>query len=100
MRSERLRLVTAARRIAAEAVGTAMLVAAVVGSGIMAQRLATDPAVALLANTLATGGVLVAILLVFGPVSGAHLNPVVTLFLAMTRDLTPQLAAGYVIAQI
>jgi glycerol uptake facilitator-like aquaporin len=99
MRAERVH-VTASRRIAAEAVGTAMLVAAVVGSGIMAQRLATDPAVALLANTLATGGVLVAILLVFGPVSGAHLNPVVTLFLAMTRDLTPQLAAGYVIAQI
>lgn len=67
---------TPARRLTAEALGTALLVAAVVGSGIMAQRLTGDRAVALLANTLATGGALVAILLVFGPISGAHLNPV------------------------
>ncbi len=92
--------VTTTRRIAAEAVGTALLVAAVVGSGIMAQRLATDPAVALLANTLATGGALVAILLVFGPISGAHLNPAVTLSLAATRELAPTLAAGYIVAQV
>ena len=100
MRSQSVRVVTAARRIAAEAVGTALLVAAVVGSGIMAQRLATDPAVALLANTLATGGVLVAVLLVVGPISGGHLNPAVTLCMAATKDLTPQLAAGYIVAQI
>jgi glycerol uptake facilitator-like aquaporin len=100
MRSERLRLVTASRRIAAEAVGTALLVAAVVGSGIMAQRLAADPAVALLANTLATGGALVAILLVFGPISGAHLNPAVTIYMAATKELSPRLAAGYVLAQV
>jgi glycerol uptake facilitator-like aquaporin len=92
--------VTTSRRIAAEAVGTALLVAAVVGSGIMAQRLATDPAVALLANTLATGGALVAILLVFGPISGAHLNPAVTLSLAAKRELAPGLAAGYIVAQV
>ena len=66
------------RRLAAEAIGTALLVAAVIGSGIMAQRLTADRAVALLANTVATGGALVAILLIFGPISGAHLNPAVT----------------------
>jgi glycerol uptake facilitator-like aquaporin len=66
----------------------------------MAQRLATDPAVALLANTLATGGALVAILLVFGPVSGAHLNPAVTMYMAATKDLSPQIAAGYIVAQV
>lgn len=92
--------VTAARRIVAEALGTAMLVAAVVGSGIMAQQLTRDPAVALLANTLATGSALVAILLVFGPISGAQLNPVVTACMALTRDLSPALAAGYVAAQL
>jgi glycerol uptake facilitator-like aquaporin len=93
-------LATPSRRIVAEAVGTALVVAAVVGSGIMAQRLATDPAVALLANTIATGGALVAILLIFGPVSGAHLNPAVTVVMAATRGLTPRLAAAYVVAQI
>lgn len=91
---------TAARKLVAEGLGTALLVAAVVGSGIMAQRLANDPAVALLANTLATGGALVAILLVFGPISGAHLNPAVTMCMAATKDLTPQLAAGYIVVQI
>jgi glycerol uptake facilitator-like aquaporin len=92
--------VTTSRKLAAEAVGTALLVAAVVGSGIMAQRLAIDPGVALLANTLATGGALVAILLVFGPISGAHLNPAVTLALAVKREVAPRLAAGYIVAQI
>ncbi len=75
-----------ARRVAAEGVGTALLLAAVVGSGIMAQRLAGgNVAVALLANTLATGGALLAIILAFGPISGAHLNPVVTLADAWRR---------------
>jgi glycerol uptake facilitator-like aquaporin len=81
-------------------VGTALLVAAVIGSGIMAQRLATDPAVALLANTIATGAALVAILLVFGPISGAHLNPAVTLSLAVMKQIAPRLAIAYVVAQI
>jgi glycerol uptake facilitator-like aquaporin len=92
--------VTAARKLVAEGLGTALLVAAVIGSGIMAQQLAKDPAAALLCNTIATGGALVAILLMFGPISGAHLNPAVTVCMAVTRDLTPRLAAGYVIVQV
>ena len=68
------------RRVVAEAVGTAFLLAAVVGSGIMGERLAGgNVAVALLANTLATGAALVALILTFGPISGAHFNPAVTL---------------------
>jgi glycerol uptake facilitator-like aquaporin len=71
---------TRARRIAAEAVGTAFLLAAVVGSGIMGERLAGgNVAIALLANTLATGAMLVTLILTFGPISGAHFNPAVTL---------------------
>lgn len=89
------------RRAVAEALGTALLVAAVIGSGIMAARLAgPDAAVALLANTVATGGALVALLLTFGPVSGAHLNPAVTIYLAATRALGGRDAAVYVAAQI
>src|SRR5262245_7540366 len=68
------------RRVVAEAVGTAMLLAAVVGSGIMADRLSGgNQAIALLANTIATGAALVALILTFGPISGAHFNPAVTL---------------------
>jgi glycerol uptake facilitator-like aquaporin len=93
-------LATPSRRLVAEALGTALIVAAVVGSGIMAQKLTTDHAVALLANTIATGGALIAILLIFGPISGAHLNPAVTVAMAATKDITPRLAAGYVVAQI
>jgi glycerol uptake facilitator-like aquaporin len=71
---------TIARRMAAEAVGTSLLLAAVVGSGIMGERLAAgNVAVALLANTVATGAALVALILTFGPISGAHFNPAVTL---------------------
>lgn len=92
--------VTLGRKLVAEGLGTALLVAAVVGSGIMAQTLARDPAVALLCNTLATGGALVAILLMFGPISGAQLNPAVTVCMAVTRDLTPRTAAGYIAVQI
>jgi glycerol uptake facilitator-like aquaporin len=92
--------VTAGRKLVAEGLGTLLLVAAVVGSGIMAQQLAKDPAAALLCNTIATGAALVAILLMFGPVSGAHLNPAVTVVMAMTRDLTPRMAAGYIVVQI
>lgn len=93
--------VTLARRLVAEGLGTALLVAAVVGSGIMAQRLAGDAvAVALLANTIATGGALIALILTFGPISGAHFNPVVTLCFAATRDLSRRDAATYIAAQI
>jgi len=99
VRSERVRVVTT-RGIAAEAIGTALLVAAVIGSGIMAERLTGDRAVALLANTIATGGALVAILLIFGPISGAHLNPAVTLCMAALKLQTPWSAAGYIAAQI
>jgi glycerol uptake facilitator-like aquaporin len=99
VRTERVQ-VTLARRLVAEGVGTALLVAAVVGSGIMAQALAHDPAVALLCNTIATGAALVAILLVFGPVSGAQLNPAVSASLAFTRDLGPGDAASYAVVQV
>src|SRR5688500_506842 len=68
-----------ARRAAAEALGSALLLATVVGSGIMAERLCADDGLALLANSLATGAGLVALILAFGPVSGAHFNPAVTL---------------------
>jgi glycerol uptake facilitator-like aquaporin len=91
---------TIARKLVAEGLGTALLVAAVVGSGIMAQRLTHDPALVLLCNTIATGGALLAILLAFGPISGAQLNPAVTISMAVTRDITPRVAAGYVAVQI
>lgn len=89
------------RACAAEALGTAMLLAAVVGSGIMAERLSGgNDGVALLANAIATGGALVALILTFGPVSGAQFNPVVTLALAL-RGLFPwPRVPAYLIAQI
>ncbi len=90
----------AARKLIAEGLGTALLVATVVGSGIMAQQLAQDPAIRLLCNSIATGGALLALLLVFGPVSGAHLNPAVTISLMMARALPLRIGAGYVAAQI
>ena len=89
------------RRLVAEFVGTGFLVAAVVGSGIMAERLANgNVALALLANTIATGAVLVALILTFGPISGAHFNPVVTLADAMEGGLPWSHGSAYVIAQI
>ena len=90
-----------ARRLAAEALGTAFLLAAVVGSGIMGERLAGgNVAIALLANTLATGAALVVLISIFGPISGAHFNPAVTLFFALRREIAPGLGALYVAAQI
>lgn len=87
--------------MAAEAVGTALLLAAVVGSGIMAERLAGgNVAVALLANALATGSALVVLILVFGPISGAHFNPVVTLVFALRRELPRSEALSYTLAQV
>jgi glycerol uptake facilitator-like aquaporin len=92
---------TYGRRCVAEAVGTAFLLAAVVGSGIMGDRLAGgNVAVALLANTLATGAALVALILTFGPISGAHLNPAVTLADASQGGLSWREASGYIAAQI
>ena len=78
-----------ARRIAAEALGTALLLATVVGSGIMAQRLAGgNVALALLGNTLPTGAILIVLILIFGPVSGAHFNPAVSLAFALRGETT------------
>jgi glycerol uptake facilitator-like aquaporin len=89
------------RRAVAEAVGTALLLAAVVGSGIMGERLAGgNVAIALLANTLATGAALVALILAFGPVSGAHFNPVVTLADATQRGLAWTSVPAYLAAQV
>ena len=90
-----------ARRATAEAIGTALLLAAVVGSGIMGERLAGgNVALALLANSLATGAVLVALIHAFGPVSGAHFNPVVTLAFATRNALSWKEAGGYLFAQV
>src|SRR5919107_5252174 len=88
------------RRITAELIGTAMLLAAVIGSGIMGERLANgNVAIALLANTLATGAALVAIIFTFGPISGAHLNPAVSFCDAIEGGLAWRDLPGYVIAQ-
>jgi len=89
------------RRAAAEFVGTAFLLAAIVGSGIMGVNLASgNTAVALLANSLATGAVLVALLLTFGPVSGAHFNPLVTMSEALRRSLEWKAVPAYLLAQV
>src|SRR5713101_2033753 len=88
------------RRLAAEALGTALLVATVVGSGIMAETLTKDVALALLGNTLPTGAILVVLITILGPISGAHFNPAVTLVFALKRDLAPRDALLYVAAQV
>lgn len=89
------------QRGAVEAVGTAFLLAAVVGSGIMGERLAQgNTAIALLANSLATGGALVALIVSAGPISGAHFNPAVTLMLAIRRQMPWADVPVYVIAQL
>jgi len=89
------------RRLAAEALGTALLLAVVVGSGIMGERLAGgNDAIALLGNTLATGAGLVVLITIFGPLSGAHFNPAVTLAFALRRELPWRLAAAYVAVQL
>ncbi|OWO93321.1 aquaporin family protein [Rhizobium esperanzae] len=87
------------RRLVAEAFGTATLVATVVGSGIMATSLTADTGLALLGNTLATGAMLVVLITVLGPVSGAHFNPAVSLVFAMSRSLPKRDFGGYVLAQ-
>jgi len=88
------------RRLAAEALGTGILVATVVGSGIMAETLTKDVALALLCNTLPTGAILVVLITVLGPISGAHFNPAVTLVFAGKRELPVNEAVLYAVAQI
>src|SRR5580692_11462540 len=91
---------TLPRRIVAEFLGTGFLIAAVVGSGIMGEHLAGgNVAIALLANTIATGAALAALILTFGPISGAHLNPAVTIVDAIERGVSWTVAACYVPAQ-
>ena len=91
---------TLTRRVASEAIGTALLLAAVVGSGIMGERLAGgNVAIALLANTIATGAALVALILAFGPISGAHFNPALTLADAVQGGLAWRDVPAYLAAQ-
>jgi glycerol uptake facilitator-like aquaporin len=91
---------TLSRRLFAECLGTLLLVATVVGSGIMAETLTKDMALALLANTLPTGAILVVLITILGPVSGAHFNPAVTMVFAFRREIGVPEASGYIIAQI
>ncbi len=88
------------RRLAAEGLGTAFLLAGVVGSGIMAQRLTEDVALALLANAVATGAILVVLITTLGPISGAHFNPAVTVAMALRRRIGSRAAGAYVVVQI
>lgn len=89
------------RRLAAELIGTAGLLATVVGSGIMGESLAAgNTAIALLANAIATGAILVVLITGLGPLSGAHFNPAVTLAFVLRREITRRDAAYYVIAQV
>ena len=89
------------RKLLAETLGTALLLSIVIGSGIMGQILAGgNTAVALLGNTLATGAGLIVLITIFGPISGAHFNPVVTAAFAARRDISPTLALAYVLAQV
>ena len=90
-----------ARKLVAEALGTLMLLATVVGSGIMAENLADgNDAVALLGNTLATGAILAVLITMLAPISGAHFNPAVTLSFLFRREIGPGMAAAYVGVQI
>lgn len=89
------------QKLLAEALGTAILLATVVGSGIMAARLADgNTAIALLGNTIPTGAILVVLITIFGPVSGAHFNPAVSLAFLLRKEITPALAGAYVTAQV
>lgn len=89
------------RRLAAEALGTAFLLMTVVGSGIMGERLAGgNVALALLGNTLATGAALVVLISIFGPLSGAHFNPAVTLYFALRVEIRLKMVVAYTVAQV
>ena len=90
-----------ARELVAEALGTALLLATVVGSGIMAEQLAGgNVAIALLGNTIPTGAILVVLITLLGPISGAHFNPVVSLVFALRKELLPREAVLYIAAQV
>ena len=94
-------MISLSRRLFAEWFGTMMLVATVVGSGIMAEQLAGgNVAIALLGNTIATGAILVVLITVLGPLSGAHFNPAVSFAFALRREITPKIAALYATWQI
>ncbi len=88
------------RRLVAEGLGTAFLVGTVVGSGIMADSLTDDTALALLGNTIPTGAILVVLITILGPISGAHFNPAVSLVFALRRELSWLQASGYMLAQV
>lgn len=88
------------RRLAAEALGTGLLVATVVGSGVMAETLSRDVGLQLLANTLPTGAILVVLITIFGPVSGAHFNPAVSLVFTLQGGLLRREFGPYVAAQV
>ena len=88
------------RRLVAEALGTAFLVCTVVGSGIMADKLSDDVAVSLLGNTIPTGAILVVLITMFGPISGAHFNPAVTLAFTLRKDIPVAEAVPYIVVQI
>jgi glycerol uptake facilitator-like aquaporin len=89
------------QRLLAEGLGTAMLLTTVIGSGIMGERLADgNVAIALLANTLATGAILVVLITMFGPVSGAHFNPAVTAVFLFRKEVEPPAALAYIMAQV
>lgn len=89
------------RKLTAEAIGTALLLATVVGSGIMAENLAGgNVALALLGNTIPTGAILVVLILMFGPISGAHFNPAVTVAFAIRKDISVATASLYIAVQI
>lgn len=88
------------RRAVAELLGTGLLVATVVGSGIMAETLTKDTALALLGNTLPTGAILVVLITILGPISGAHFNPAVTLVFALKREMNTRDGVFYVGAQV
>jgi glycerol uptake facilitator-like aquaporin len=88
------------RRLVAELLGTLILVATVVGSGIMAERLTHDTALALLGNTLPTGAILVVLITILGPISGAHFNPAVSLVFMLKRELSAAEGVAYAITQV
>src|SRR5271165_2743716 len=89
------------QKLVAETLGTAFLLATVVGSGIMAAKLAGgNIAVALLGNTIPTGAILIVLILIFGPISGAHMNPAVSIPFALRGELPPRTLGLYVVAQL
>ena len=91
---------TLSRRLFSEALGTCLLVATVVGSGIMATKLTQDVGLQLLANTIPTGAILVVLITILGPISGAHFNPAVTLVFMARREITVTETLSYIVVQI